>query len=131
MNEAPEPGRARALGGSLRRFGETLLDLLETRVRILSLDWAEERGGLTRLLFVVLGILACLQLAIVLGLVFVLLAVGEEHRVAVLGIAALALFLAAAGGALGLRRWLKRRRPMFATTLDEIRKDREWIRGKL
>lgn len=131
MNEAPDSGRARALGGSLRRFGETLLDLLETRVRILSLDWAEERGALTRLLFTLLAILACLQIAIVLGLLFVLLVVGEEHRVAVLGIAALVLLVAAASGVLWLRRWLKQRRPMFATTIEELRKDREWIRGKL
>jgi uncharacterized membrane protein YqjE len=131
MNDTPESGRARALGGSIRRLGETLLDLFETRVGILSLEWAEERGALIRLLFVVVAILACLQIAIVLGLVFLLLAIGDEHRVATLGLAALALLLAAAGGVWWLRRWLRRRRPMFATTIEELRKDREWIRGKL
>jgi uncharacterized membrane protein YqjE len=130
MAETSEP-RRRGWGGSLRRFGASMLELLETRIALLSLEWAEERQSLTRLLLAVVTILACLQLAIVTGLVFVLLAVGQEHRVAVLGIAALVLLLSAAGVSLWLRGWLKRRPPMFGTTLEELRKDREWIRGKL
>jgi uncharacterized membrane protein YqjE len=130
MGETAESGRTGTWGGSLRQFGDSLLGLLQTRVEILALEWAEERGNLTRLLLGVFAILACLHLAIVVGLVFVLLVVGEEHRVAVIGVAALVLLLAAAGGALGLRAWLKRRRPMFGTTIAELRKDREWIRGR-
>lgn len=131
MTEGSESGRFRGLGGSLRRLGDSLMGLIETRLDILSLEWAEERASLTRLLLVVLAILVCLQLALVFGLLFLLLIVGEEHRVAVLGIAALALVLAAGGGALWLRSWLKRRSPMFETTIAELRKDREWIRGRI
>jgi uncharacterized membrane protein YqjE len=130
MEDTSEP-RRRGWGGSLRRFGASMLGLLETRIGLLSLEWAQERQNLTRLLLAVFTILACLQLAIVTGLVFVLLAVGQENRVAVLGIAALVLLLSAAGVGLWLRGWLKRRPPMFAITLEELRKDREWIRGKL
>ena len=80
------------MGGSLRRFGASMLELLGNPDRALSLEWAaEERQSLTRPLLAVVTILACLQLAIVTGLAFVLLAVGQEHRVAVLGIAALVL----------------------------------------
>jgi uncharacterized membrane protein YqjE len=130
MDDTSEP-RRRGWGGSLRRFGDSMLGLVETRLAILSLEWAEERQNLTRLLLAVLAILACLQLAIVTGLVFLLLAVGQENRVAVMGIAALVLLLSAAAVGLWLRGWLKRRPPMFATTIEELRKDREWIRGKL
>ena len=130
MTETSEP-RRRGWGGSLRRFGDSMLGLIETRLGILSVEWAEERQNLTRLLLAVFTILACLQLAIVTGLVFALLAVSQEHRVAVFGIAALALVLTALGVGLWLRRWLKRRPPMFGTTIGELRKDRDWIRGKL
>jgi len=130
MSETSETGRSGGLGGSLRRFGESVLGLFETRVEIFSLEWAEERRNLTRLLLVVFAIVACLQLAIVMGLVFLLLAIGQEYRVAVLGIATLVLLLAVTGGVLLLRAWLKRRPPMFAVTIAEIRKDREWIRGQ-
>jgi uncharacterized membrane protein YqjE len=131
MNEASESGRFRGLGGSLRRFADSTMELLETRMEILSLEWAEERANLTRLLLVVFAILVCLQLALVFGLLFLLLVVGEQHRVAVLGIAALVLVMGAAGAALWLRFWLKRRSPMFETTIAELRKDREWIRGRV
>ena len=130
MSETSESGRDRGWGGSLRRLGDNMLGLVETRMGILSLEWAQERQNLTRLLLWVFAILACLQLGIVMGLVFLVLVVGEEHRVAALGIAAGVLLLAAGGGSLGLRSWLKRRPPMFETTIAELRKDREWIRGR-
>lgn len=130
MSEESGSGRSRGLGGSLRHFGDSMLGLVQTRIEILSLEWAEERGNLTRLLLTVFAILACLQLAIVTGLLFALMVVGESNRVAVLGIAALVLLLAAAAGALWLKAWLKRRPPMFGTTIAELRKDREWIRRR-
>ena len=130
MSEPSAAGAARGLGGSLRRFGESVLGLFETRVEILSLEWAEERRTLTRLLLIVFAIVACLQMAIVMGLVFLMLAIGQEYRVLVLGIATLALLLVVAGGTLYLRSWLKRRSPMFSATIAEIRKDRDWIRGR-
>jgi len=130
MSEAPESGPARGLGGSLRRFGDSLVGLLQTRVEIFSLEWAEERRNLTRLLLAAFAIMACLHLAIVTGLVFLLLVVGQERRVAVLGVAALVLLLAAAGGTLRLWIWLKRRPPLFGTTVAELRKDREWIQRR-
>jgi len=130
MSESSKPGRTGGLGGSLRRLGDSLVALLQTRMEILSLEWVEERGNLARLVLAVLAIVVCLQLAVAVGLMFLLLVIGEEHRVAVLGVAALVLLLAAAGGALGLRAWLRRRPPMFGTTIAELRKDREWIRGR-
>jgi uncharacterized membrane protein YqjE len=130
VSDPSRPGRAGGLGVSLGEFGDSLLRLLETRIEILELEWAEERGNLTRLLLAVVGILICLQIAIVVGLVYLLLVVGEQHRVLTLGAVALALLLGAVGGALGLRRWLRRRPPMFRTTIAELRKDREWIRGR-
>ena len=130
MNGTPESARPRGLFGSVRRLGDDFVGLVQTRIEILSLEWAEERGNLTRLLVMSLAIVACLQLAIIVGLLFLLLVVGEENRIAVLGFAALLLLLAAAGGVVGMRGWLKRRPPVFATTIAELRKDRDWIRGR-
>jgi uncharacterized membrane protein YqjE len=130
MTEEADSGRRRGWGGSFRRFADGIVGLIETRIGILSVEWAEERQNLTRVLLTVFAILACLQIAIVTLVVFLLLAVSQNHRVAVFGGAALALFLTAAGLGLWLRIWLKRRPPMFGTTLDELRKDREWIRGR-
>jgi len=130
MNGKPDSGLIGGLADAARQVGVSALDLLQTRVEILALDWAEERGNLARLVLVLLSIVACLQLAIVMGLVFLFLVVSEEHRIAVLGSVALALLLAAAGATLWLRRWLRGRPPMFSTTLSELRKDREWLQRR-
>ena len=130
MSDTKEPHASGGLGGSLRRFGDSVFGLFETRMEIFSLEWAEERRNLTRLLIMVFAIVVCLQLALVMGVVFLMLAIGQEHRVAVLGIATGVLLLAVLITGLWLRAWLKRRPPMFAATIAEIRKDREWIRGR-
>ncbi len=130
MSGATEHAPGGGWSGSLRRFGDSLIALVETRMDILSLEWAEERRNLVRLLMVVFAILGCLHLALVLGLLFLLLVVGEQHRVAVIGGAAAVLLLLAAGGGIALRGWLRRRPPMFRTTVAELRKDREWLRGR-
>lgn len=127
---AGESGRRSWFGGSLRGLGDSALGLLETRLQILSVEWAEERDNLVRMLLIVFVILWSLHLAIVVGLIYLLLSASAENRVMVLGLAALALLLTAVGSGLGLRAWLKRRKPMFATTIAELRKDREWVRGK-
>jgi uncharacterized membrane protein YqjE len=131
MSEPTDSGRRRGFGGSLRGLGDSMLSLVETRLAILSVEWAEERSNLVRLLMAVFISLWCLHLAVVVGLVYLLLAASAEHRVTVMGIAALVLLLIAAGTALGLRAWLKRRKPMFSTTINELRKDRDWLRERL
>ena len=130
MSGKPDSGLIGGLADTVRQVGVSALDLLQTRLEILALDWAEERGNLARLVLVLLSIVACLQLAIVMGLVFLFLVVSEAHRIAVLGSVALALLLAAAGGTVWLRLWLRGRPPMFSTTLSELRKDREWLQRR-
>lgn len=130
MNGKPRTGLLAGLGDTARDFGESALDLIQTRLEILSLDWAEERGNLALLVLVLLAIVACLQLAIVMGLVFLFLVVSEEHRIAVLGSVAGALLLGAACATLWLRSWLSKRPPMFDATRAELRKDREWLRSR-
>ena len=117
------------LSGSLRRLGRSLLRVLQTRVEILSTEIAEERFNLTRLVVVSLAVLFCLQAGIMLALLFIVLVVGAENRLAAIGITALTLMLLALGGALWLRWWLKSRPPMFAATIAELRKDRERLGG--
>jgi len=116
--------------GSLRGVLYSVLRVVETRLEILSTEIAEERFNLARLIVVALGVLFCLQAGALLGVLFFVLAVGGEHRLAAIGIAALVLLVAAAGGGLWLRSWLKRRPPMFAATMAELRKDGARLRNE-
>ncbi|MGH7742554.1 MAG: phage holin family protein [Candidatus Eiseniibacteriota bacterium] len=129
MTPEPEPQRDEGLIASLHRLGLSLLRVLATRIEILSTEVAEERFNLAKLAIVVLTVLFCLQVGLIFALLFVVLAVSPDHRLAAIGIGALVMLLGALIGALWLRQWLKTRRPMFATTIAELRKDRERLPG--
>ena len=130
MATDPQPTRDDGLIGSLRRFGRALAATLGTRLEILSTELAEERFALVKLAMVALTILFCLQVGLMFAVLFFVLAMGPEHRLAAIGIAALAMLLGAGGGVLWLRSWLKGRGPMFAATVAELKKDRDHFAGR-
>ena len=125
-----EPPRDEGLTGSLRRLVRTLLRVLQTRLEILSTEFAEERVNLTRLTLVALTVVFCLQTGLMLAIVFIVLAVSPQNRLMAIGVTALALLVGALAGVLWMRLWLKRRPPLFATTVAELRKDRERLGGR-
>lgn|SRR5262245_18880474 len=127
--EPQEPPRDEGMMGSLHQLGRSLLRVIATRLEILATEVSEERFNVTKLALVALTVLFCLQVGLMLGLLFVVLAIGNEHRLAAIGIAALVMLLGALGGVLWLRAWLKTRPPMFGATIAELRKDRERLRG--
>lgn len=123
-------GHSDGLLSSLRRLANTFLGLLHTRLEILSTELAEERFNLARIGIVTLAALFCFQTGVVLAVLFFVLSVSDANRLVAIGIAAGVLLLLALITALWLWRWLKRRPPMFAATMDELRKDRERMEGK-
>lgn len=130
MNDDPGASRPRGLDDSLRQFGRSVLRMLQTRLEIFSTELAEERFNLTRLALVALAALVCLQVGLFLALMFVVLLVGPENRLLVVGISALVLLGATAGMAFWLGWWLKRRPPMFEATIGELKRDRERLGGE-
>jgi uncharacterized membrane protein YqjE len=129
MTESQEP-RDEGLVSSLHRLGNSLVHVLVTRFEILSTEMSEERTNLAKLALVALTVLFCLQVGLMLAVLFVVLVVGSEHRLAAVGITALVMLLGAIGGTLWLRGWLKSRPPVFATTVAELKKDRARLRGE-
>jgi uncharacterized membrane protein YqjE len=130
MDPERNPEEHTGLGGSVRRFLSTGIDVVQTRFAILSSEIAEERARLVRTVLVIVGALFCLQAGLFLAILYIVLFVANENRLAAIGIAALTLLLLAVGAALWLRWWLKHRPPMFATTMAELRKDRDRLTGK-
>jgi uncharacterized membrane protein YqjE len=130
MTTGPESARDEGLLGMLRRLGRSLPHALATRIEILATELSEERLNLAKLAFGALVILFCLQVGILFGLLFFVIAMGNEHRLLALGIAAVVMLLGGLIGMLWLRAWLKNRPPMFATTVAELRKDRDRVGGR-
>jgi uncharacterized membrane protein YqjE len=131
MEKEPRSAHRGGLFGSLRRLLDTTIGIVGTRLELLSTEVAEERLNLARMVVVALGALFCLQVGVILAVLFAVLVVGTGDRLTAIGIAALVLLLVGLVGLLWLWRWLKTRPPVFATTLAELRKDRERLgRGR-
>jgi uncharacterized membrane protein YqjE len=125
---SPDPEASRSEGGlfgSLRRFGQSLLGALQTRLEILSTDIAVARASLIQLVLLALGVLFCFQVGVFLAVLFLVLLAGSEHRMMVIGITSGLLLLLALAGALWILWWLKHPPPFFAGTLAELRKDQD------
>lgn len=129
MATEPQSPPDDSFSASLHRLAQSVLTSLSTRLEILSTELGEERLNLTTLALVALTVLFCLQVGLTFAILFVVLIVAPEHRPLAVGIAALVMLLGAGGGTLWLRAWLKSRPPLFATTVAELRKDRERLKG--
>ena len=102
---APRPPR---LVDSLSRLGRTALGVLRTRLEILGTELEEERIHFAQLALAVAAIAFCLQMAVLLFVVFLVVLRGRSHRLATLGSAAAAFLIAGVVGMLVLKRRLQR-----------------------
>lgn len=120
-------GRGAGVLASLQRLLAAGLEVLRTRVEIVATEFEEERERIREL--VLFGFLALffVSLGLVLLTLFIVILFWDTHRVyAVGGFALLYLGLGIAAGAV-LRRRLQTRPRLFATTLEELSKDRDHL----
>jgi uncharacterized membrane protein YqjE len=118
--EASESG---GIGASVARMGQSLLDLIRTRVELFAVELQEEKLR-------ALGLLAWLTVAIALGVAGILLALGtlalflwqRAGYAGLIGLTVVTLAAAVAAAALVRRRILHGPEP-FAATVAEFRKD--------
>jgi uncharacterized membrane protein YqjE len=124
---AAEAGAPRPPGlfGSIARLGRTAVALLRTRVEILGTDIEEERIRFTGLVLLVSGIAFCVQMAVLLFVILMVVLLWESHRLVTLGVLAAAFLVAGIALFLWLRHQLRTRPRMFAATLGELAKDEE------
>ncbi len=118
-------GDSPGLGRLVRQVTATLLGALRNRGELFAVEWQEEMAR--RLESVVLAVtLICLvNLSIILLTGIIIFLFPAELRLYVAGGFAL-LYLVGAGWAWLCLKSLLQRRP-FAETLEQIKKDREWL----
>ncbi|HEX2668207.1 MAG TPA: phage holin family protein [Gammaproteobacteria bacterium] len=108
---------------SAKTFLSTLVAIVGTRLEILATELEEERLRLGS----IVAWAACTLLFAALALIFLSLLVvvvfWDDHRVAALVCVSLAYLLLGGLSANQLYKRLMRRSPLFAATLDELRKD--------
>ena len=115
--------------GSARQVLGALVDIGQTRLQLASTELEEERLRVAELLLFATAALFFLGVGLVLATLLLVLIFWDGPRIAVLGAAA--GFFLATGCALA-RAWRRKARAkpaLLATTLAELRRDREALAG--
>ena len=125
-----EPGAP--VGGlltSLRRVGASLAAIVHSRVELITLELERERARVVRLLL--LGVLACffLALGVITATIFVIVLFWDSQRLVAIGFLTVLYIGIGVGAALFARQEAAESRRPFAATLEELRKDRDHLRG--
>lgn len=117
--------------GAIRGLFASGLDALRTRLDLAAVEVELYLLRVVQMLLWVLAGLACALLALVFGLVTIVVALWDTHRLAgLLGGTLLFVVLAVVFGAVGARTF--RRRPaMLDGTLEQLEHDQQKVRGQL
>lgn len=110
---------------ALQNLGGSFLSIVHTRLQLLSTEFEEEWLRLVGFALLAISALFCAGVAIILVVVFVVAAFWDSYRLsAILGLgAAFALIAVVLWRVLVMRYAAKP--PLFAASLQELRKDRE------
>ena len=128
MSQEAGAPRPPGLVDSLSRLGRSALALLRTRLEILGTEIEEERIRFAGLALALAAIAFCLQMAVLLVVIFLVVLFWDTHRLATLGAFAAFFLVAGVAGVLVLKRHLARRPKMFASSLGELMKDEERLK---
>lgn len=121
--QAPQEG----LFASLKTLSVSLIDIVHTRLDLLSTDVAEEREQLTQFLVLVLIALFCFGVGTVLLTILLVVLFWDTHRLPAL-VGLTAVFLLGGGGITWLALHKIRTKPkLFEASLAELSKDREQL----
>ncbi|HET8761240.1 MAG TPA: phage holin family protein [Nitrospiria bacterium] len=122
-----EDPRGTGLLDSVQRLAVTLIEIVHTRVDIVATEFEEERERIRELALFGLMALFFAGFGFLLLTLFLIVLFWDTHRLLAVG-GFTVLYLGLGGfAAATLRRRLKTRPRLFATTLAELSKDREHL----
>ena len=112
---------------SLRHLAATLVAVLHTRLELLVTEIEEERVRLLQLLLWAAAALFCLGIGVLLLVTLLIALFWETHRIAVIGTLAAVFLAGGAGIAMGARNLAQGRSRLFASSLDELARDKDQL----
>lgn len=121
--------RGQGLLASLRGLVRTLVDIVHTRLAILSSDLEEQGACFARIAAYALISAVSLVCCLVMAVVFVIVVSGE-HRVAAVAVLFFLFLVAGLLSVTALKRQLADRPRLLAATLAELEKDRSALSGR-
>lgn len=111
--------------GLARRLARTGMGALRNRIELFALEWQEERARLTELVMWVVALLFLGMLAALLLTFTIIFLFPPEYRLYVAGGFTVLYLIGAVVAWFGVRAVLKRE--PFTETLDQARKDANWL----
>lgn len=123
-------GLAGGLFQSLRAFAGKLVTLAHTRLQLLTTELQEEVQRAAQLLVWAFVALFAAMMALFLGALTVIFVFWDTHRLLAALIMTAVLVAIAAAAALVLRAKIRSKPPMLGSTLAELAKDRDHLRGQ-
>jgi uncharacterized membrane protein YqjE len=119
-----KPGKPGVLA-SLRRLGATLVEVLHTRAELLAREFERERVRITRLLLLGVVALFFLALGAITFTIFIIVLFWDSQRLVAIGFLTVLYFAIAIGLALSAKREAAQSAKPFASTVAQLKKDRE------
>lgn len=117
----------KGLLSSLAAFASTLVDVVHTRLELLSTDLEEDRERLFSLVVLYLAAMFFFAVGLVLAAIFLVVAFWETHRLIALGsLAGLFLLAGALAGSFAIR-MAKTKPKLFSASLLELLRDRQTL----
>jgi uncharacterized membrane protein YqjE len=123
MPSAADARRPPGLFHSLGQLARTLIGIARTRLELVANELEEERIRFTQLALLVAGIVFCLQMAVLLAVVLVVVVFWNSHPLLALGAFTALFLIGGIAGIVVLRHQLRTRPKMFAATIGEFVKD--------
>jgi uncharacterized membrane protein YqjE len=115
---------------SIKGLARTAVELVHTRLELLSLDVEEAKVRFLSILLAGAVAFFCLSMGLVMGAFWLVVAFWETHRMLVLGLLTGA-FLGGGLLALAVLAWRAKKGPrLFASTLAELKKDSDALGGR-
>ena len=123
----PGAGRAPGVVASLRSLIANAVGILQTRLELFANEFEEERVRTLQIMLLAAIALFCAAVGLLLLTTWVVVALWDQYRLATLAVLAL-VYLVVAGIAFGKLKSKAAERPkLFATSLAELRRDRDLL----
>jgi len=122
-SEPASPG----LFTSLRKLLDTSLGVLQNRAELLAVEFQEEKDRAAELFIWAVAVLFFAIMSVLVVTATIIFLFPESSRVYAAGGLAVIYLAGAVWAALGLKARLKQPAIPFASTVAEIKKDREWL----
>jgi uncharacterized membrane protein YqjE len=115
---------------SLRHLAATLLDIIQTRLQLLSNEIEEEALRASQMLLLVLGAIVCFAMAALMFSALVVVLLWDTHPLAALTALGVLYFVLGMGAVVAMRAKLRERSGLFSASLAEVAKDRVHVENR-